>query len=406
MEERQGSINSARAAALRLLDYCRRNGWAGFDPYDALNSRLFKAIPVLDFRLARLGLTQGVKRCPINLRPVLLVPRTQVSKGLALFLSSLIRLSRIGLADENEALGSLAPRLLALRSPGQRYACWGYSFDWQQRTHLVPKDSPNIICTTFSANALLDACERRPNQAWLEAAASAGDFLLNELFVPEDRARPYFRYTLVGRGEVHNANLLGAAFLCRVAGITGDKKYAGPALDAARFSVSRQNADGSWFYGELPSQRWIDNFHTGFNLVALREIRRHSGTTEFDAAMARGFAFYKARFFRGDGAPRYFHDATFPIDIHSVAQSLITLAAYRDAGEDNLDLACDVLGWTLRNMWSRRGFFYFQKRAALTVRTPFMRWSQAWMLLALSKLLLELEDRGEEAPGRASAWRP
>jgi hypothetical protein len=35
--------NEAEAAVLKLLAYCRANDWAGYDPYDALNSRLFTA---------------------------------------------------------------------------------------------------------------------------------------------------------------------------------------------------------------------------------------------------------------------------------------------------------------------------------------------------------------------------
>jgi hypothetical protein len=52
-----------------------------------------------------------------------------------------------------------------------------------------------------------------------------------------------------------------------------------------------------------------------------------------------------------------------------------------------LDLALSVLKWAMNNMWDTRGFFYFQKMPHFTVRTPFMRWSQAWMLLSLSLLL-------------------
>ena len=37
---------------LKLLDYCKKNDWAGYDPYDALNSKLFTALPFLDFRLS------------------------------------------------------------------------------------------------------------------------------------------------------------------------------------------------------------------------------------------------------------------------------------------------------------------------------------------------------------------
>ena len=42
----------------KLFEYCRSNNWAGFDPYDALNSELFKRLPFLDFWLSRLAMTQ------------------------------------------------------------------------------------------------------------------------------------------------------------------------------------------------------------------------------------------------------------------------------------------------------------------------------------------------------------
>jgi hypothetical protein len=384
----------ARGAALDLLAYCRANDWAGYDPYDALNSRVFRVLPFLDFRLARLALTQGVKRSPVNLRPLLLVPRTPNPKGIALFLTSTVKLAMGASPEASELIRPLAEKLLSLRSPEWTQACWGYNFDWQQRFALVPKGSPNIICTTFAGNALLDASDWAHESSWTEQALSAADFILGNLFSRESGGRSCFRYTLVGRDEVHNANLLGAAYMCRVARVAGDRKYLEPALEAARFSVTRQHDDGSWPYGEAPTQQWIDNFHTGFNLVALRRIGDFAGTAEFDAAIRKGLDFYKAHFFRDDGAPKYFHDAVYPIDIHSAAQSIITLAEFSDFGEDNAALAQKVLGWTLRNMRSPKGYFYFQKRPRSTVRTPFMRWSQAWTLLALATLL----EGAEPAP--------
>lgn len=387
MNTQQDSTATIRETAAKLLEYCRAHDWAGYDPYDALNSRVFKALPFLHFRLARLALTQGIKRSPINLRPLLLVPESPNPKGIALFLSALVRLSRSGWAAADGLIGPLAAKLLSLRSPDESRACWGYNFAWQQRKNLVPKASPNIICSTFAANALLDAHEISPDPSRLESAVSAADFILERLFRREGGSKACFSYTLAARDEIHNANLLGAALLCRVARVSGEGKYLGPALDAARFSAGRQHEDGSWDYGEAPSQRWVDNFHTGFNLVALRKIGEYAGTAEFEPAVRRGLGFYKAHFFRPDGAPRYYHDATYPIDIHCAAQSILTLVEFRDAGEDNIDLARKVLGWTLDNMWDERGFFFFQKHSRYTVRTSFMRWSQAWMLLALAALI-------------------
>ena len=34
--------------------------------------------------------------------------------------------------------------------------------------------------------------------------------------------------------------------------------------------VYRQAADGFWWYAEEPKYRWIDGFHTGYNLDSLK----------------------------------------------------------------------------------------------------------------------------------------
>lgn len=390
-----GDLMIIKNITLDLPAYCRVNKWAGYDPYDALNSRVFKALPFLNFKLARLALTQGVKRCPINLRPLLLVPKTPNPKGIALFLSSLTKLLKIGLVDRDNDIGTMADMLLALRSPDERYSCWGYNFDWQSRLILVPQGMPNIICTTFAANALLDAHEQSRKSQWLDAAVSAAEFTLDVLFRREGGSKAFFSYTPLEQSGIHNANLFGASLLCRISLLTGRKMFLEPALDAARYSVGKQHEDGSWAYGELPSQRWIDNFHTGFNLVALRRISEYIGTAEFDPAIRRGLEFYKDHFFCEDGAPRYYHDATYPIDIHSVAQSIITLIELKNFAEGNIPLAYSVVNWGLRNMWDPRGFFYFQQLPHYTVRISFMRWSQAWMLMALSTLLEAHNSNGK-----------
>jgi len=384
----------ARATAHKLLEYCRANNWAGYDPYDALNSRVFRALPFLNFKTARLVLTQGVKRCPINLRPLLLVPKSANPKGIALFLSSLIKLTRIGYLEDGSEIRRMADMLLSLRSPRIPYFCWGYNFDWQTRGELVPRGTPNIICSTFAGNALLDAYEHSRDPSWLDAAVSAAEFILNILFWRDDSGGPCFNYTPGGRTEIHNANLLGAAFLCRIGRISNQSEYSEPAIDATRYSVSKQHDDGSWTYGESPTQRWIDNFHTGYNLVALKRIREFGESAEFDSAIHKGLRFYKERFFRPDGAPKYFHDKTYPIDIHSVSQSILTLLEFGSYDEGNVRLARSVFAWARDHMRDDRGFFYFQKRRHYTVRTPFMRWGQAWMLLALATLLATGEPAG------------
>ena len=128
----------------KLLAYCKQNKWAGYDPYDALNSRIFRCTPFCKSRICILILVQFMKRFPINLRPLLLVPREQNPKAIALFLMAFLKLSRFGLLDQEKLIGMIVERLVALRSQNTPYWCWGYSFPWQTRTILVPRMSNKI----------------------------------------------------------------------------------------------------------------------------------------------------------------------------------------------------------------------------------------------------------------------
>ena len=243
---------AARNAALKVLAYCHANGWAGHDPYDALNSRIFKALPFLNARLPRLTLTQVTKRSPFNLRALLLIPKTQNPKGLALFLTAFLKLSKLGLLDHKEEfIGIMIEQLNSLRSPKTSYWCWGYNFPWQTRTLLVPQWAPNLVCTSFVANAFLDLYEIHHEARYLNMAVSAAEYILNDLYWTEDNRIASFNYpTPSSRSQVHNANFLGAALLCRVYKYSGDQKFLDPALKVARYSADRQHIDGSWDYGE------------------------------------------------------------------------------------------------------------------------------------------------------------
>jgi hypothetical protein len=402
-------FSETKEVALKLLAYCRSRNWSGYDPYDALNSKLFKALPFLNSWLPRLVLTQALKRCPINLRPMFLIPGTQNPKGLALFLQAVMRLSKPGLIeDADEIIESLAGRIEELRSPGTRFWCWGYSFPWQTRTQLVPAGTPNLVCTLFVAEALLDLYESSKDKKYLSIATSAAEYIVKELYWETDSVCSFSYPFPSSKTPVHNANLLAAAFLCRTSKLAREAKFLVPALNAARYSVSRQQADGSWVYGESQKYGWIDNFHTGYNLCALRNISRHTNTGEFDRSLRIGFEFYRNHFFREDGAPNYFHDRTYPLDVHCAAQSVITLVELKDLHPENVGLAQKVFSWARANLWDNDGYFYYQKLPLAKNKIPYMRWSEAWMLAASSRLLdqaFDLEDNEPIADGNVGVTR-
>lgn len=325
---------------------------------------------------------------------------------------------------------NLKPSLSVNYQPStiNHYYCWGYSFPWQGRLVLAPRGEANLVCTVFVANALLDLYEaqlcqqetvnRKPetgNRLYpstadrqvttvnrepfltvncqlsadnlLNIASSSADYLLNELFWSKGNNAGFSYPIPSNQSRVHNANFLAAALLCRIYKNTGEEKYIEPALTAARYSATMQHPDGGWDYGEDQTQRWIDNFHTGYNLDALRTISNCLNTDEFKPNIQRGFVFYRNHFFCDDGAPKYFHNKTYPIDIHSVAQSIITLMELRDLDQSNVEFAHCVFKWAIASMWDERGYFYYQVTPYYKNKIPYMRWSQAWMLLALVTLL-------------------
>jgi len=184
---------------------------------------------------------------------------------------------------------------------------------------------------------------------------------------------------------------LGAAFLARLYSISGETKFLDSASNAVRYSIHRQHEDGSWPYGEKRAQQWIDNFHTGYNLIALKKFSHYTGDERFTDNIRKGFRFYLNNFFTSKGIPKYYHNSTFPIDIHSIAQSIITLTDLSDFDESAMDVAIRVYKWAIKNMQSKDGSFYYQQKSFFKNKIPYMRWSQAWMLYALSIFLQSIQ---------------
>ena len=206
-------------AIIKLEAYCRSREWAGFDPYDALNSELFARTPLAKSRVARLALTQFLKRSPVNFRPLLGIQPHQNPKALALFLMSYVRRARAG-DEASRATAASRSRIgcLELRSPGTPYWCWGYSFPWQMRHEAR---SSVRVRTSCARRSRLTRCST-PTRSDLATSSwarrsSAGEYIARELYW-NDGQHAGFAYPLPDiRVPIHNANFLGAALLCRLA---------------------------------------------------------------------------------------------------------------------------------------------------------------------------------------------
>jgi hypothetical protein len=376
-----------------LAAWCRERDYAGHDPFDALNSRLFQATPLRRSRLARLVWTQLFKRSPLSFRNLACVPAERNSKGTALFaLAALANYRRTKTKAAETEVRALLDDLSNVRLDNKSGAAWGYNFDWQGRAFFAPKGTPTIVPTAFAARAFLVAARDLKDESYLRMARSSCDFILNDLPRSFDsESEVCWSYSPVDRTRVFNASLLAAETLASVGALTGEAELCEWAVRGARYVVNRQREDGSWAYGADSYQSWADNFHTAFVLTSMARITEAypSCRDEFSGAIKRGYEFWRASFFLSNGWPKYFHDRLYPVDAHSAGASIVALLELQKLDGEAIEFAQKIALWAIRNLRDPRGFFYYQRRRFYTVRTPYMRWSQAWMLYALARLLEE-----------------
>jgi hypothetical protein len=413
----------------RARAWSRARGYAGRDPFDALNSRLFQSTPLRRSRLARLAWTQAFKRSPLSPRALALVPPGRNSKGTALFaLAALSRFRATRDAEHADEARALLEDLLAARVETRSGAAWGYNFDWQGRAFYAPRGTPTVVPTAFAVRALVEAARvfgpdsgdadaaRAVSRKYMDAARSACEFIIKDLNRSDESDEEVcFSYTPLDRTRVFNASLLAGEALASVGALAGNEEWIELGLRAALYVVRRRREDGSWAYGADSYQSWADNFHTAFILTSLARILDAAGRVEHEGvavenrpdavvnhagaceemrhALARGYAFWRSSFFLADGRPKYYHRAAYPADAHSAGAAVVAFAELKDTEPDALEHARRVASWAVRVLFDRRGFFYYQRRRLYTVRTPYMRWSQGWMTYALARMLEVSSER-------------
>jgi hypothetical protein len=374
----------------KLMHYIETEGYSGYDPYDALNSPLLRTFS-LGRKYPRIFFTQFLKGLPVNLRPVLGIRKGLNPKALGLFLWGYSRLHSL---EEGvsylPALEELLDHLEETRSQGCTGNGWGYNFHWQSRAFYVPRYTPTVVNSSFIGHALLDCHRLTGSERALSLALPIKDYILGDLNRTEDEDSLCFSYTSLDHLTVHNANLLGASLLMRIHRYSGEAVTRETALSAMRYSMKRQREDGSWYYADAPSQKWIDSFHTGFTLQSLWYFLQEGVAENYRPRLEKGIEYYRDNFFLEDGKPKYYHNRLYPIDIHSSSQAVVLFSML---GGEYRPLTELVLGWMMENMQDESGYFYFRKYRRHTNRIPYMRWSQAWAFHALTAYLEGDRDR-------------
>jgi len=372
----------------RLCGWLERNDYQGYDTFDGLSASYFRPL-TFETKLLRTVLQQGVRRFPINLRPLLGIAKSRSTKGMGFLAKGFIRLHQ---ATGNKAWADKAEFalhwLIENKSGGYSGACWGNHFDYQSRGFYLPKGVPTIVWTSHIGHAFLDAYEHFQREQYLQVAISACEHIVHDLERIQENDSICFSYIPIQlTGGCHNANTLGASLLARTSSFTRNSSYRELAEKSIRFTANHQRLDSSWYYGAPSNTHWVDNFHTAYVLDCFKYYQMATRDDRFVEHLTKGYDYWKRTFFLADGTPKYYDYKTLPIDIQCSSQAIDTLVFFHDLDPDNLGLALKVAKWTMDNMQDSDGHFYYRRYSPWVVnKTATLHWGQATMLCALAGL--------------------
>ena len=373
------------AVADRALDWAHDREYAGWDPYDGLNSPYSDTL--VDNWFTRLVWTHSVNLSPVNLRPALSIPKERNPKGMALF--ALANLHRYEATDDESYLDRaewLLDWLAEYQSTRFDLPCWGYNFPWQNaRKFHLPAYWPSVVVTVFAAQAFVRHHRITGDDRSLTVAEGACEFIRTEINTVEIDGFDAYTYSTDDEFVVINVNALAARLFAMVAAENGSEDLMARADALVTFVESAQEDSGAWHYSMPAADSHIshDNFHTGFVLESLRHYLDSGGDVEgAEASYERGLEFYREHLFEPDGAPKFEHETSKPYDAHAAAQAVVTFVT--DGRPESRETARSVIEWSIENLYDEDGYFYRRRGRVLDDETPYIRWSQAWMCFALA----------------------
>lgn len=368
--------------------WVEKNEYRGYEPFDGLSSW---ARPLAFGNLfAERLLQQLIRQSPLNLRPLMGVSRKESTKGRGYMATGYLSLYRATKQPEYLDKATHCLEWLDQHKVARfKTHAWSNAFDFVGRGGGYTSNDPIIVWTSSIGHAYAEAYELTGREWFLQIADSVCQWIMA---LPREKTErgDCLSYLFDYQSSIHNANMLGASILARVAKLKGNAEYRRAARSAMEYSCSRQLPDGAWWYAELPKYHWIDNFHTGYNLDSLKIYVDATGDDEFRPHLQKGLAYLKANFFEPSGRPKYYHDRTYPVDIQCAAQAIDTLATFSENDPECLELARKVAAWTIQNMQSPKGYFYYRQYPLLTAKTPMLHWGQATMFKGLTSLYQKL----------------
>lgn len=364
-----------KEAAEKLLNYIVKDGYSGYDPYDGLMSPVMKLPLIRSTKIIKFGTQQIIRRLPINTRQALGIKKSINPVTLGLSIQAYTYLCMVYPEKKSkyiESIEKLRHKLSLLKSKGFSGDCWGYDFDWVARYASIEAFKPTVVATGMITNGLYEYYKYSGDITVMDMCRRSGEFVLKDLNRTYEDDAFCFSYSPYDRQIVYNATMKGARILAQSGFQTEEAK------STVKFVTANQRKDGAWSYSKGDTRKWVDNIHTGYVLDCLKEYRDCTNDDSVDSHLKKGFDYYINNFFYDGKIPKYYDNKIFPVDSTAISQSILTLCKF-----GYVELAGNVINWTLENMADKEGYFYYRKYKNYTNKISYMRWSNAWMLTAL-----------------------
>jgi hypothetical protein len=376
----------------KLKAYIELEEFKGYDPIDIHNT--FLPLSFLG-KFSMSAISQVNMRLPLNLRPLLGISKEYNAMAMGVLLHGYCILYELSKDEsDKEHIDFIFDWLVSNYSNGYSGYCWGNNFPWATPGKIVEKGFPNIVTTATVAKGIYKYFNLFKSERALSVLKSISKYILNDLPRYESKSELCFSYTNKEMESCYNANILGAEILAKIYSLNGDRNLKEKVVKSYMFTVNRQKPDGRWNYSiDMKSglERQQIDFHQGYILGSLYEI---SKLPEFDdiidlEPLKRGLEFYLKKQFLTNGRSCWRYPQLYPIESHHHAVGILLFSEIASLNNSYLVSSNMIAKFVINEMQDQSGYFYFRKNRFYTNKISYMRWSNAWMFLALASLSKE-----------------
>lgn len=322
--------------------------------------------------------------------------KRQLTKGIALYYSALANICHSGKTlnlQFNLIKTNLENCLQQKKLSGKNL--WAHDYNYQIQNTIVTTTTPNLVTTAFVANAYWEWWRHTGIKQYGDIFCDIVSDMLEAFPFIKSKQSGCFMYTPNSSYFVHNANLLMAELLSKKFLFDADEKALELLFPSIRYSLDDYAVTNSIPYAGPPTpNRTFDNYHTGYILRSLEEIRKNIPELDkqFDISyyIKFGLKFYLEKFINNGLLQR--DTNRMILETHSLAEGILISKVFNNwlTKEEKKMLAKSIAA-TTKKLWDSEQKYFINniKRAPIVGycikdKSDMIRWSQAWMAFSIA----------------------